>query len=84
MKDEILFWTEIENAVSVGLIRKMEEVSKPFLTSHEHPRIYGTRIWFGATVTSNGIANFIKYIEEKYEIHPEQDFPLSITVWHKI
>lgn len=80
MKPERDFWLQIEIAMKMRLIKKLDEVA--FRTS-KHRVHYGTRIHFEGTVKQYTINRLAEYLETTYNCHVQQDFPYSLTVWHK-
>lgn len=76
-------WVELDNAVCLGLIRKMEGVSKASVDRPHHLRIIGTKIWFSSCVSNEQIVELSKYIKQKYNLVVDDEL-LSITIWHPI
>lgn len=83
MRNHANLWLELECALQHGLIRRMEEISRPLLASKQQPRIYGTRIWFHPSVTNNSIELLSQYIQEEYGVETWQEIPLSLVVWEQ-
>lgn len=81
MKTMSNLWLDLECAVQHGLIRTMEEISRPILVTKQTPRIYGTRIWFHPSVSNNSIALLSQYIQDHYGLETWQEIPLSLIVW---
>lgn len=80
MKAERDFWLQIEMAMKMQLIKKLDEVC--FRTS-KHKTHYGTRIHFSSTVKQYTINKLAEHLETTYQCNVQQDFPYSLTVWHK-
>ena len=80
MKTERDFWLQIEMAMKMQLIKKLDEVC--FRTS-KHKIHYGTRIHFNNTIKRYVINKLAEHIETTYKCNVQQDFPNSLTVWHK-
>jgi hypothetical protein len=80
MRGERDFWLQIEMAMNMQLIRKLEEV---LVTTIKHQRLYGTRIHFTGLVNQRTINKLAEHLETIYNYNVYQDFPCSLLIWHK-
>lgn len=80
MKSEREFWMQIEMAIKMQLVRRMEEIC---FTESKNKRQYGTRIHFNNSVKQYTIDKLAEHLETAYKLQVQQDFPYSLLVWHK-